>query len=216
MEESNNQDFINAVSHDLEVMKTLKLRVVSGEELYGAIVGVVLSLAGLLSLINLTEIVLLHLFGLCPWPYLVWIEKICGLNLACSCFIGMGIWRTVLFNKLAKGHLKSVVFIRKKCVHIMRLFFMVNAVLYLIGGLIAGSSEYAHLSEMSGWDRSWMESHFFLAQALSFIASLVFSIFAANMEITRLGVTPMFNLMSDFMDKSKGKTSSNTENGNRE
>ena len=82
MEESNNQDFINAVSHDLEVMKTLKLKVVSGEELYGAIVGVVLSLAGLLSLINLTEIVLLHLFGHCPWPYLVWIEKICGLNLS--------------------------------------------------------------------------------------------------------------------------------------
>src|SRR3990167_804516 len=209
-----NQALQEAIKSDLLTIPTLKIGILSSRDLYGSLAAVMLKTSLIFLGINTVVRILLHALGLhditlsissifCTW----------GFAFGASMFIGMILSQYILFGKLVKGRLKTEAFIKRKCAHFSFIYFVMYAVVYAImtAGLGAAGQFGGH-DHLLFWDVIFPLG---FAQLMSLVVSLVGLSFLTSMEIQRLGLGAVFDVINQFVAKLKNYSlrDLNTHNG---
>lgn len=212
-----NQALQEAIKSDLLTIPTLKMGILSSRDLYGSLAAVMLKTSLIFLGINTVVRILLHALGLhdvtlsisslfCTW----------GFAFGASMFIGMILSQYILFGKLVKGRLKTEAFIKRKCAHFSFIYFVMYAVVYAI--LTAGFGAtgrfggHDYLFTVLFWDVIFPLG---FAQLMSLVVPLVAISFLTSMEIQRLGLGAVFDVINQFVAKLKNYPlrDLNTHNG---
>jgi len=202
-----NQVLQEAIKSDLSTISKLKLGILSARDLYGSIASVILKTSIIFLSINTMIRILLRFLGLqditlssmslfCTW----------GFAFGASLFIAMMLSQYILFGKLAKGQLKTEAFIKKKCANFSLIYFGIYAIIYIIMTLVVYAFEIPPYTG-SSYFKQFLDliPSLAIAQIGSFVASFIVMSFIASMEIQRLGIAAVFDVISQFVAKIKNQ-----------
>lgn len=189
-----------AIRSDVMTLKTLRLSPVPAREFYLSILAWIFTLSllffGINSMLHLT----FHAIGL-YYPTisfkLLVIAWSCAL--AMSFFMSFTAARLVLISALIKGQLKTASLIKRKSFHFIALFFLIYSVTYCSTTLLIVAS-LSPSDLVKAHAELWF-SIFCLAfpQFLSCIVATVVTGFIALIELDRLSLAPLFNVMRDII-----------------
>lgn len=203
-----NQAFQEGVKSDLRTIPTLKMGILSARDLYGTLATVILKTSLIFLSLNTLVQFMLKAFGLyypklsvgvifCTWVF----------ALGASLLIGILLSQYILFGKLVKGRLKTETFIKKKCRYFTGIYFLMYGVIYAV--FVMGLGAFSKVFDDSPsstlyffWDILFPLG---FAQLASFVAATVIMSFLANMEIERLGVGVVFEVINQFVAKLKNR-----------
>ena len=192
-----------AVKSDLVTLSTLKVGILSAGDLYGSLGGFILKCSLLLMCINVCLQVGAHSIGLYVPSFSVSaVFFMWGLTLAGSSFMVIFLSPMILFGKLVKGRLKTEGFIKQKCVHATLLYIVTYSLIYGAFTLMQEPVHFSGLDDPHGWSGF----NFIFAEIWSLLGSfLIVSVFA-NMEINRLGLGMVFDVVKLFVARIKNTT----------
>ena len=185
------------IKGDLLTIPTLKLGILPAKTFYGALLLFVLKLSLLFMLINLIVQIGLNVIGVYHSHMRVGaLLGLWGCALGASVVIALFINQFILFSKLVKGRLKTEAFIRKKWRHFSLIYFLIYSLVYFLAMWFQSSFSL---------DGDAQLFNFIFAQFIATVFALVATALIVNMEIERLGLGIVFDVISAFIEKIKHK-----------
>ena len=199
----NSQDLEQAIQSDLVTLGTLRMGAVSARDLYGAFLGFVLKLSVIL--VGVNTLIRLALKGIGLYDPEITVNLMLGTWFGCfivSCFIGFTISRLLLIGKLIKGRLKTETLIKQKYRHFSLLYFAIYATTYTVCTAL--------LNSCIGFNDHITEPFLvvfcaIMAQGFAFVISIVATGLFAGVELDRLGIGVLFNVIAEVVAKAKNK-----------
>ena len=199
----NSQDLEQAIQSDLYTLRTLKMGTVSARDFYGSVWGVIFKLS--LILLSVNTLIRLALKGAGLYDPEITMNLMLGTWFGClivSCFIGFTVSRLLLIAKLSKGRLKTASLIKQKIRHFSLIYFGIYAVIYTVCTALLNSciGFNDHITDF------WLVVFCaVMAQAFSFLISIVATGLFAGVELDRLGLGALFNVIADVVSKAKNQ-----------
>jgi hypothetical protein len=189
---------------DIMTIPTLKMGIISARDLYGSGLKGFVRLTLIFLLINTLICAGLHGLDLYyPNINLSLLIMLWLCSLIPSFFIGLIVSQFILFAKLVKGQLRTEVFIKNKYFQFGLIFFGIYSVLYFIF-TVTGLNHFARSTDSREFFGKGIIYHFALfSQIFSFVISLLVTFFITNMEVQRLGIGLMFEVIETFVNKIK-------------
>ena len=194
-----NQALQAAIKSDLITIPTLKMGILSAGDLYGSLARFILKFSVTLLCINILIQAGLYGVGRYHQSWSVLSVLLCGiLTLGGSGFITLFLSHFILFEKLAKGRLKTTAFIKKKCRHFISMYLSLYSVIYCLGTLFFGTIKLLGADSTGRLPlQEWIFNEFFSLTAALLGSFLIMSLIL-NMEISRLGLGPVFDIINAF------------------
>ena len=201
------QTLQKAVKSDLATIATLEIGILSAADLYGSLGGFILKCSLLLVCINVCLQVVCHSIGLyIPSFSVSAVLFMWALTLGGSAFIVIFLSPMILFAKLVKGRLKTEGFIKQKWVQASCLYLVIYSLIYGAFTMIQKPVHFSVLDDPNGWSGF----NFMFAELWSLLGSfLILSVFA-NIEVNRLGLGVVFDVVKTFVARIKNTTPTDT------
>ena len=189
----------DAVKSDLSTLATLKMEVVSAKDFYVPVLILIFKVSLIFLAINAIACGVLHRFALYqPSISLGWVLGSWFCALGTSLMLGFSLSRMVLIGKLFKNRLKTGAFLKQKLLHFSVIFFLIYCVAYLLMTALVGLGMDKH-----ALDTDVMAISMILAQFAAFIAAIVTTTFLFIIELDRLGLGVLWNVIGEWIQKSK-------------
>ncbi len=205
-----NQPTEGAIKSDLITVKTLRLGTVSARDYYVSILGWILKLSLLFLGINTVLQRFMHTIGYYLPDLslkLILISWICAL--LASTFMSFTAARIILIGKLIKGQLKTANLIKRKYLHFTLVFFLIYSITYLVATYpVIGWMDVSDF-QRSNKDLWFTCIYVAFPQFFASIAASVGTAFISMIELDRLGLGPLFNVVGDAI-KNKGHLASHS------
>lgn len=186
-----------AIKSDIATISTMKWGTVSAKEFYGRMFGLPLKLSFLFLALNVLIRIVLMSFGLCPIN--ITVKLILSMWMVCfiiSLFFGMMFGHLILISKLIKGRLKTAPLIRKTLKHFSLVFLGLYIVIYaLMTYVVSGSWSPYDIDPVT----------LVLPQGFALVFPVVITSIFLEIEIGRLGLGALFNILSEWISKSKNQ-----------
>jgi len=183
-----------AFKRDLMTIPTLKLGILSARDLYGALALFVFKYSCFLLAINMAIQTGLYSIGEFVWvPSLSLLLKCWVGTLVASSFLMLVSSQFILFGKMVQSRLESTAFIKHKCRQFARGFFIVYILIY---GLLMIA-----FNSMMSMDRNADSGLTFVlvgSQIASLVGSLMLVNIVASIEMNRLGLGVVFEVVEAF------------------
>lgn len=183
------------IKSDIVTISTMKMQTVSAREFYWGMFGWPLKLSILLLALN--TMIRLALIGLGLSELKITVELMLGTWLAClvfGFFLGMMFRHFYLISQLIKARLKTAALVKKTFNIFGGVFLGIYSVIYALLTFCAagggGQNEYLMLTII-------------FPQMFAFVPSMIFTAILFEMEIGRLGLGALFNVLSEWISKSK-------------
>jgi hypothetical protein len=200
--------FESAIKSDLAILSTLKMGYISAKDLYGSIFNLTLKLSFLLLAINTGVRLALMASGLYPItlsaPLMIGTWIVCFMT---SLVFGFAVSRFILISQLIKGRLKTEGMIRETFRYLgwvcLGIYISVYAIITLL--VVLGFDD--HLM-----DPGLLAFTTLFSQAVAFIAATSITGLLSGVELDRLGLGAMFNVLSELITKAR-KSHQNTHSG---
>ena len=202
-----NQQIEDAIKSDLITVKTLRLRVVPARDYYFSILAWIFKLSLLFLGVNTVLQRFMHAVGY-YLPDLSLKIILVGwiFALLASTFMSFTAARIILISKLIKGQLKTASLIKSKYLHFTVVFFVIYSLVYLvITYSVFGWMDLSDFQRSSG-DLWFICVSLAFPQFFAFIAASVATAFISMIELDRLGLGPLFNVLVNTL-KNKGNLS---------
>jgi hypothetical protein len=198
-----NHELQEMVKNDLMLIPTFKLGILSAWDFYGSLAAFVLKLSLVLMLVNTMIQWGVHGIGFF-YPtggtilFFSW-----GLSLVGSSFVGIFVSQFILFGKMVKGRLKTESLIKKKCMHFSLLYLFIYCLLYVGTTLLLDSSYNLSVSDKAFFGQGWDLFNITFAQLVSLLGAMLGMSILANIEISRLGIGIVFDVVNTFVAQIK-------------
>lgn len=188
-----------AIKSDLKLIPTLKMGFVSARDLYGRVFAVTFMLSLTLLAINTLVRFALKITGLYPITFTPGLMT--GTWFVCfmtSLVLGFVLSRFILIGKLLKGRLKTA--------NLMKQTFRYLALFGL--SIYTGAYAFITVFVSFGMDDHIMDPwplvfSTLFTQAIAFIAATGITGLLSGVELDRLGIGAVFNVISEMVSKSK-------------
>ena len=195
-----NQSTEDAIKSDLIMIKTLRLGTVSARDYYGSILRWILTLSLLFLGINTVLQRFMHTVGY-YLPELslkaLLVDWVCAL--LASTFMGFTAARMILIGRLIKGQLKTARLIKRKYLHFTLVFFLIYSIAYLlITYPVIGWMDVADFRQAKD-DLFFTCFYVALPQFASFIVASGVTAFLSMIELDRLGLGALFNVLRGLL-----------------
>ena len=188
-----------AVKGDLETIPKLKIGVISAKDLYGSLLIMAVMISFAILFINIGSQLLLHALHCYPAISMNWVARTWCYGFVGSCFLSLMLRRFILFARFVKGRLKTELFIKKKCLHFALIYLFIYALAYLFFAYMFDISKYATTENLSEFGKDWIVFDLIQAQIMALGVAFFANIFLVCMEIERLGIGIVFNIVSEFV-----------------
>jgi len=203
-----NQSLEDAIKSDLVTVKMLRMELVSGRDYYFYILAWILKLSLLFLGANILLQRFMHVVGYYPAQLSVkglLVAWICAL--LASTFMSFTAARIILIGKMIKGKLKTATLIRSKYLRFTLVFFLIYSLAYLV--ITYPVLGWMDLSEFQEADKEIWFTFMYVGfpQFFAFLVASVATGFISMIELDRLGLGPLFNMIMDNL-KSKENQSS--------
>lgn len=195
--------FENAIKSDLTTLSTLKMGYVSAKDLYGSVLKLTLKLSFLLLAINTGVRLVFMAIGLFSIPFTPGfiIGLMIGTWMVCflaSLVLGMVLSRILLLSRLIKGRLKTEAIIRETFRHLS----------WVCLGIYTGAYAFSTFAVAAGFSdemgNPWLLAFVTVfSQGIAFIASTGITGLLSGVELDRLGLGAVFNVLSELVAKAK-------------
>lgn len=201
-----NQDLEQAIKSDLTTLSTFKMGAVSAGDLYLPLLKLIFKLSFMMLVINTFVRLVLQVIGL--YHPAITMNLMIGTWVGClivSCFMGFSLSRLLLISKMLKGRLKTERLIKAKYWHFSLMYFGIYTLVYMIVNAFCDSG--IGLEDM---DREKMGAVLvifgaILSQFFAFIVSIVTTGLLVGVELDRLGLSALFNVIGDVVVKAKNQ-----------
>ena len=191
--------FENAIKSDLATLSTLKMGYVSAKDLYGSVFRLTWKLSFLLLAINTGVRLVLMAVGL--YPITLTLGLMIGTWMVCfmaSLVLGMVFSRLILISQLIKGRLKTEAIIRETFRHLGWVCLGIYIGVYAFITFFVALGVDDHL--MDPWLLAFTT---IFSQAFAFIAATGITGLLSGVELDRLGLGAVFNVLSELTAKAK-------------
>lgn len=196
------QQIEEAIKSDLITAKTWRLGIVPARDYYFSILAWIFKLSLLFVAVNTLLQRFMHAAGYYLPDFSLQVIALSWIfALLVSIFMSFTAARIILISKLIKGKLKTASLIKRKYLHFTLVFFLIYSLVYLV---IA----YALLGwmDLPDFQRASAELWFICVslafpQFSAFIAASVSTAFISMIELDRLGIGPLFNVLVDTLRK---------------
>lgn len=191
--------FESAIKSDLATLSTMKMGYVSAKDLYGNVLTLTLKLSFLLLAINTGVRFVLMAAGL--YPITLSVSLMIGTWIVCfmaSLVLGIVFSRLILISQLIKGRLKTEAIIRET--------FRYLGLVCL--GIYIGVYAFVTLFVVLGFDDHLMDTGLIVfttifSQSVAFIAATGITGLLSGVELDRLGLGAVFNVLSEIIANAK-------------
>jgi hypothetical protein len=199
------QQIEDAIKDDLATLSTLKMGYVSAKDLYGRVLWLACKLSFLLLAIN--TFVRLVFMGTGLYPITFTISLMIGTWTACfmaTLVLVMVLSRVLIISKLIKGRLKTEFLLKKIFRHLGLVFLGIYSASYALITLIVIAGMDDHMN-----DPDVLAFITIFSQSISFITATGITGLLSGVELDRLGLGAVFNVLSEIIKKTK-KSHQNT------
>ncbi|HHF0526722.1 TPA: hypothetical protein ACTUT5_003439 [Legionella anisa] len=189
-----------AIKSDLKTLTTLKMGFVSANKFYGKLLGLACKLSFLFLAINTVVQLVLKGMGQFNAPFTL--TLLCGSWLVCfmmSLFLALILSRFVLLSRLIKGRLKTEILLKKTLKHLGSVCLVIYTVIYALTTMLSVSGAESDVVN----DPAFLMFTILFPQAFSFIVSTGITGLMSSIELDRLGLGVLFNVLSDLLSKAK-------------
>ncbi|MBN9229497.1 MAG: hypothetical protein BGO90_02940 [Legionella sp. 40-6] len=199
------QQIEDAIKGDLATLSTLKMGYVSAKDLYGRVLWLAFKLSFVLLAIN--TCVRLVLMGTGLYPITFTVSLMIGSWMACfmaTFVLGMVLSRFIIISKLIKGRLKTEGLMKKIFRHLGWVFLGIYSVSYALITLVVVAGMDDHMNDLDV-----LAFITIFSQIISFIVAVGITGLLAGVELDRLGLGAVFNVLSEIITKAR-KSHQNT------
>lgn len=202
-----NQSLEAAIKSDLITVKMLRMELVSGRDYYFSILAWIFKLSLLFLSVNILLQHFMHVVGYyharLSLKGLV-ITWICAL--LASTFMSFTAARIILIGKMIKGQLKTATLIRSKYLRFTLVFFLIYSLAYLV--ITYPVLGWMDLSEFQQADEELWFSFIYVGfpQFSAFLVASVAIGFISMIELDRLGLGPLFNVIIDKLKNNENQS----------
>src|SRR3990167_4198195 len=210
-----NHELQEMVKSDLMLIPTFKLGILSARDFYGSLAAFVLKLSLVLIFVNTMILLGVHDVG---FFYPNWgglLLFIWGLALVGSSFVGIFVSQFILFGKMVKGRLKTESLIKKKCIHFSLLYLLIYCLLYFGTTLFLDASYNLSASDKAFFGQGWELFNLTFAQLVSLLGAMLGMSILANIEISRLGIGIVFDVVNTFVAQIKNPRAASIQSQDR-
>lgn len=191
--------FENAIKSDLTTLSTIKMGYVSAQDLYGSVLRLTLKLSFLLLAINTGIRLVLMAVGLYPITFTVSLMiSTWMVGFIASLILGMVFSRLILISQLIKGRLKTEAIIRETFRHLGWVCLGIYMGVYAFITLLVVAGMDSHMNDP--WPLAFTT---IFSQGFAFIAATGVTGLLSGVELDRLGLGAVFNVLSELVAKAK-------------
>jgi hypothetical protein len=189
-----------AIKSDLKTLATIKMGFVCANEFYGKLIELAFKLSFLFLAMNTVVHLVLKGAGLFNAPFTL--SLLCGSWFVCfmmSLFLALILSRFVLLSKLIKGRLKTEILLKKTLKHLGFICLVIYTVVYALTTMLSVLGAESDVVN----DPAFLMFRILFPQAFSFIVSTGITGLMSSIELDRLGLGVLFNVLSDLLSKAK-------------
>lgn len=193
------QQLEQAIKSDLTTLSTLKMGFVSAKDFYGKLFSLSLKLSFVLLAIN--TLVRLALMAIGLYPIAFSMGLMAGTWLVCflaSLVMSVFLSRLILISALIKGRLKTQALMKETFRHLGWVCFGIYSVTYALVTLIVVAGMDAHMNDLDV-----LAFITIFSQAVTSIAATGITGLLLGVELDRLGLGAVFNVLSELIVKAK-------------